>query len=49
MKKQYESPAVEVAELETVVMQATSEVLPISEETTEKVDTRQLLFGVVDE
>jgi hypothetical protein len=49
MKKQYESPAVEVAELETVVMQATSAVLPISEETTENVDTRQLLFGVVDE
>ena len=49
MKKEYVSPAVELIDVEAIVMQATT-TIDISEETTETVDARQLLqLNVIDE
>ena len=49
MKKEYESPALELLDVEPIVMQATT-TIDISEETTETVDARQLLLlNVIDE
>lgn len=49
MKKEYESPAVELIDVEPTVMQATT-TIDISEEETNNVNARQLLLlNVIDE
>lgn len=50
MKKEYESPAVELIDVELIDMLATSDIIGISEEETTTVDSRQLpMFSLTDE
>ena len=49
MKKEYVSPAVELIDVEPIVMQATT-TIDITDETTNEVNARQLLLlNVIDE
>lgn len=50
MKKIYQSPALEILEMDLIDMLADSTTIEITEETTETVDSRQLLiFSLTDD
>lgn len=50
MKKEYESPAMELIDVELIDMLATSDTIEISAEETTNVDSRQLLiFSLTDD
>ena len=50
MKKEYESPALELIDVELIDMLATSDTIEISEDETTNVDSRQLLiFSLTDD
>lgn len=50
MKKEYESPAMELIDVELIDMLATSDTIEISEDETINVDSRQLLiFSLTDD